>query len=148
MFKSINVEKKFSKLNKELKNEYGSKAVQAIFNGDQYGAEHYSRRGAKGFSFSVPYRPRLRIFKSSSGKLVFNPYTGHGTSYDWYSIAQVFNGKLILNTYRYSVTTNKHIQELHSLFNQLGLKYQTIEAPRGLQDLDQAMRSNTLALYG
>jgi hypothetical protein len=85
---------------------------------------------------ALKYMTRLKLFKGCNGKLDFDPVTGLGHSYTWYEIAKVINGKLVLNTYRYSVTTSGHVGTLRSLFRQVGLKYIEVEAPRGLQDLD------------
>ena len=87
---------------------------------------------------SLNWGPKRGTFKSTSGQLEFNPNTGIATSYQWYQIAAVLKGKLVLNTYRYSVTTSKHVGELRSLFRALNLKYVSIEAPNGLQNLDIA----------
>ena len=87
-------------------------------------------------NFSIPYFPRLNLFKRAN--LTFDPVTGLGHSYQWYEICKVINGKMVLNTYRYSVTTSKHVSLLRYLFDQLGIDYVSIEAPRGLQNLDIA----------
>lgn len=88
-------------------------------------------------AFRIPYGPKRGTFKRPN--LEFDPSTGVATSYNWYNIAQIIKGRLVLNTYRYSVTTAKHISELGRLFDQLKLTYIEIEAPRGLQDLNTAL---------
>lgn len=90
----------------------------------------------KSKNYTVDWMPRKNIFKR--GSLILNPQTMIATSYDWYNIAQVIKGKLVLNTYSYSVSTTKHVYQLRSLFSQLNLDYVTLEAPRGLQNLDRA----------
>ena len=85
----------------------------------------------------MKFYSRLQVYKASN--LTFNPATGEGRSYDWYSIARRFDGVQVLNTYRYSVTTGKHIRKLENLFSDLRLECLFIEAPRGLQDLDAAI---------
>ncbi len=82
----------------------------------------------------IPYRPRLGIFKMH--RVEFNPLTYHGTSYGWYDITRRIKGIVLLNTYGYSRQTSKHVGMLHELLKQLGVKYQCIEAPNGLQNLD------------
>jgi len=86
---------------------------------------------------AIPYKKTKRIFKTS--KCDFNPLTGLGHSYDWYELTKVIKGKLVVNTYRYSRTTNKHIDRVKSLITDLGLKFIEVQAPRGLQDLDNAL---------
>jgi len=82
---------------------------------------------------------RTGIYKNSTGKCVFNPYTMSATSYDWWSMLQVIKGKVVFNKYRYSVTTAKHQRELLMTLNSLGIKVDaSIEAPRGLQNLEDA----------
>lgn len=90
-------------------------------------------------ALELQWGPKRKTFKSSSGKLEFNPDTGVATSYSWYQIAAVIKGKLILNTFRYSVTTAQHVEQLKNLFKQLGLKHVSIEAPEGLQDMGAAI---------
>lgn len=79
---------------------------------------------------------RLNMYKASN--LTFNPATGEGRSYEWYSIARKFDGVLVLNTYAYSNTTARHATKLRGLFHSLGLEWVEIEAPQGLQNLDDA----------
>lgn len=89
----------------------------------------------------MKYYPRLNLYKAAN--LTFNPDTGNGTSYNWYLITKFFGNTLVLNSYRYSVTTAKHVCKLRSLFIELGLKFIEIEAPRGLQDLESSVRLYT-----
>lgn len=62
--------------------------------------------------------------------------TGH--SYGWWSMFQRIKGHLVLNNYTYSSSTSGHISKASSVLNALKIKYITIEAPRGLQDLERA----------
>lgn len=89
---------------------------------------------------AVHYAPRLGIFKDFHGKLTFNPETMLGHSYGWYEITKKIGNRFILNTYNYSRQTWDHVCALKQLFNQLGIQYQTIEAPTGLQNLDRALK--------
>jgi hypothetical protein len=89
---------------------------------------------------AMRFYPRLTLFKAHSDKLIFNPLTGHGTSYQWYDIAKVIKGKQVLNTYGYSAMTSQHVSKLHALLVQLGIKFVELEAPQGLQNLDAAAR--------
>jgi len=98
----------------------------------------------KSKNYTVDWKPRSKVFKR--GNLAFDPSSMVATSYRWYNIAQLIKGKLVLNTYRYSSSTGKHISQLRSLFSQLGLKYLVLEAPKGLQNLDRA-RSEELSQW-
>lgn len=84
----------------------------------------------------MKYYSRLKQYKASN--LTFDPATGEGRSYEWYAIARKFAGVLVLNTYRYSNTTARHVSKLRQLFLKLNLNWVEIEAPRGLQDLNAA----------
>jgi hypothetical protein len=103
--------------------------------------EHYTTK-ARNFSnvMVLKYYSRLKIFKTGKGHLDFNPETYLGHSYNWYEITKKIKNTVVLNTYRYSVTTGKQIWTLKGLFNQLGIKYKTIEAPKGLQNLEIALQ--------
>lgn len=87
---------------------------------------------------SIKFYPRLKYFKNYKDSCGFDPVTGDGHSYDWYALTKVIKGKLVLNTYRYSVQTSKHIGMMSGLFREMGLKYVSIDAPMGLQDLNKA----------
>lgn len=84
----------------------------------------------------MKYMKRAGIYKASN--LDFNPKTGLGHSYDWYEITKTIQGKLVLNTYPYSVTTRKHVRKLEELIEQLYISVTRIEAPEGLQNLQAA----------
>lgn len=86
----------------------------------------------------MKYYSRLNMYKASN--LTFDPATGEGRSYEWYSIARNFDGVLVLNTYAYSNTTARHVSKLRGLFHSLGLVYSEIEAPLGLQNLEAAKK--------
>lgn len=84
----------------------------------------------------MKYYSRLKQYKASN--LTFDPAIGEGRSYEWYAIARKFNGVLVLNTYRYSNTTARHVNKLRKLFRSVGLEWMEIDAPRGLQNLSAA----------
>jgi hypothetical protein len=84
----------------------------------------------------MKYYSRLKTYKASN--LTFNPATGEGRSYAWYSISRKFEGVQVLNSYAYSPTTACHVSKLRRLFLSLNIEWVEIEAPRGLQDLDAA----------
>lgn len=85
------------------------------------------------------YYQRAGIFKGNKGNCIFNPATGHATSYDWYDLAKRIKGVQILNTYCYSNQTAKHIGKVRSVLVALNIRYQCLEAPKGLQNLDVAL---------
>jgi hypothetical protein len=69
----------------------------------------------------MEFRPRLKIYKSSSGKNTFNPETFEAHSYGHWKYVCKIKGKVVFNDYRYSVTTSKHQSEMRSLLVQLGV---------------------------
>lgn len=95
-------------------------------------------------ALSLEWGPKRGTFKATN--LEFDPRTGEARSYQWYSISRVFKHTLVLNTYRYSVTTAKHVRKLRFLFDRLGLKYIEIEAPKGLQNIEAAVARH-ISLY-
>lgn len=87
----------------------------------------------------LTYVQRDNYFRNGRDTCGFNPETGEGHSYGWYSLTKKIEGKLVLNNYRYSQQTAIHIRRTQDVLNDLGLDYMTIEAPKGLQDLDAAL---------
>jgi hypothetical protein len=94
------------------------------------------------------YYKRSREYKNSTGTLIYDPLTGVATSYAWYVLTtrcRNYPTQIILNTYRYSNTTAKHVSAMRELLNECGIKPIEIEAPNGLQDKDAAIAHyNTL----
>jgi hypothetical protein len=81
---------------------------------------------------------RQNFYQSSN--LTFFPENGAGYSFNWYRIVDRIKGNVILNTYRYSATTGRHIWKIRKLLNDLGIRIDLeIEAPKGLQDLNAAI---------
>ena len=93
------------------------------------------------------YMKRAGIFKGNNGNCVFNPETGVAHSYDWYRLADRINGVQVLNTFSYSNQTAKHRGKVADTMHQLGIQFIGIEAPRGLQNLDEAF-VHLLSEYG
>lgn len=94
----------------------------------------------KPIKYTIPFRPRLKLFKGCNGKLTFDPATGLGLSYsNGYQITAVIDGQMVLNSYDYSVTTSGHVETLRTLFTQLEVKYREIWAPTGLRRLEMAL---------
>jgi len=68
------------------------------------------------------FRPRLKIYKSSTGNNTFNPETFEARSYNHWLYVMKHKGHIIFNDYNYSVTTNKHQGETRRLMrNELNL---------------------------
>lgn len=86
----------------------------------------------------MKYLKTKNIYKNSTGSLELNMSTKHATSCGWYSLLKKFGNILVLNTYSYSSTTNKHKNEIWSLLDQKYIDFVTLEAPQGLQDLKSA----------
>lgn len=93
------------------------------------------------------YLKRSKYFTNYKNSCGFNPITGKGHSYSWYELTKVIKGKLVLNNYKYSQQTALHINKMKQLFKLLKVKYITIEAPQGLQDL-VAAKHHIARLYG
>lgn len=81
--------------------------------------------------------------KYKASNLDFNPVTGLGHSYEWYQLTRKFGNVLVLNNYSYSSTTQRHVYKVRNLMNQLGFRFETIEAPKGLQRLDLSIEYYT-----
>lgn len=97
--------------------------------------------------FSLDWRPRLGVFKGCNGKLTFDPVERVGYSYfNGYEIVKEIDGIVILNTYGYSTTTSMHVGVIRSLLEELGIKYQEIQAPKGLQYLNRALEEHVYLL--
>lgn len=86
------------------------------------------------------YRKTLNKFTNSNGSCEFFPERMYAHSYRWYDLVKVIKGKVVLNTYNYSQSTNRHIGSVSMILKDLGIKYITVDAPRGLQNLDAALR--------
>jgi hypothetical protein len=71
-------------------------------------------------STKVKYYKRLKKYKSSNFE--FDLASQNATSYGWWDLMNVQKGKVVFNTYIYSISTAKHIGNLHSIVNALGLK--------------------------
>lgn len=109
----------------------------------------YLKRAERPLQDALPlrYLKRRNLFVNYKESCAFDPVSGSGHSYRWYELTKVIRGKLVLNTYSYSNQTAKHVRKMESLFGLLGLKSVSVQAPRGLQDLD-ACRDYHAKLYG
>ena len=99
-----------------------------------------AKKQLKGFNClpGIPYRPRLGIFKDRH--VTFDPSTGESRSYDWYVLGKVINGLYVVNSYRYSRSTNSDRYSLKRTLELLGIDYVELDAPEGLQDLDASLK--------
>lgn len=109
-----------------------------------YNKKGYYKTQPDAFKFVVPYRKRLGIFKTSTGKVYFDPNTFAGFSYNWQCVAKI-NGKVIFNNYQYSNTTTQHQWTLKSLLKQLGIKIDAYTDTR--ESLTYAGASSLLQSY-
>lgn len=83
------------------------------------------------------------MYKNSSGSLTVNGETLESRSYSWYVLGMYINGEYVLNDYSYSSTTIKHVYKLRRFLKERGIQYRTIEAPKGLQNVDAAKQHYT-----
>lgn len=82
-------------------------------------------------------KKRTGIYQSSN--VTFNPETLEAYSYKWWLFVKNFNGIVVFNNYSYSMSTCRHQSKVRELLNRLGVQvHVTIEAPKGLQDLEVA----------
>lgn len=98
----------------------------------------------------MKYKPRLKVYKSSTGKNVYNPETRQAYSYDWWRYVDFKKGKVIFNNASYSKTTNKHQSECRSLLKELGIKIDfELNVEAGLQAVtkDSVMYLIKMAMF-
>jgi hypothetical protein len=105
-------------------------------------AKHNERQkewnGTAKFHAPVKFYKTLGIFKASN--VSFDPAKFEARSYKWWIFVKVIGDRVIFNSYSYSPSTSKHQSKVRSLLDTLGIKVDvSIEAPRGLQDLDSAL---------
>jgi hypothetical protein len=88
---------------------------------------------------SMRYRVRTNDFVGSN--VDFDPETLRAYSYGWWRFVDRINGLVVFNDYSYSSSTSKHQSKVRGLLRSLGITIDlTIEARKGLQDLDTAIR--------
>lgn len=93
----------------------------------------YKSRGA------LKFRKRTKDYKASN--VWFDPNTMHAKSYGWWDMVRRINGQVVFNDYGYSVSTRRHQSKVRSVMSDLGITPDlVIEAPKGLQDLDSAIK--------
>lgn len=112
---------------KESDNKYGMR-------------DRYLKRASRALADVLPlrYLKRRNVFVNYKESCAFDPVSGEGHSYRWYALTRVIKGRLVLNTFSYSNQTAKHVRKVESLLDLLGAKYLRVQAPRGLQNKDDA----------
>lgn len=94
----------------------------------------------------MKYFVKLGIYKASN--VEFNPKTLSATSYWWEFVRQV-DGKVLFNTYRYSLTTARHQAKVRSLMNSLGISFEEVAMRESLcrfENLEQVYAAHTANL--
>lgn len=86
----------------------------------------------------LEFYPRLGLWKASN--VTLDPSTLEAHSYSWWLMARRFGDLVVFNSFRYSVSTSKHQFNVRCWLGHHGISYVTLEAPRGLDDLDSARR--------
>lgn len=137
------------KIQAKLKAEHDAYERKAVALAKRDGYERTPREFDGGFS--IPYRPRLGIFKyTARSKNEFNPETFEAYSYGhWCYVARI-NGKVVFNEYRYSNTTTRHQGAMSSLLRQLGVKVDLyVSQSNRIRSNDdvQSLRQSLLNLY-
>lgn len=85
---------------------------------------------------------RSGLYKSTN--VTFNPKTCEAHSYAWWSFVKRIKGKVVFNSYRYSVTTAKHQRKVAQLLEDLGIKIdRTVQVRGGLQNIDSLKELNS-----
>ncbi len=86
----------------------------------------------------MKYYTRLKVYKAKN--VIFNPETMTAYSYDWWKFVAKIKGNVVFNYYTYSPSTSKHQSKVRSVLHNLGIKIDyVIDAPKGLQDLNNAL---------
>jgi uncharacterized protein (DUF1697 family) len=84
----------------------------------------------------LKYYKRLKIYKSSTGNVVFNPETLEARSYDWWVFVSKIKGKVVFNNYPYSTSTGGHQRAVKKLLQTLGIKIDvTVSVRQSLNDI-------------
>lgn len=76
-----------------------------------------------------------------ASNVMFDPERMVATSFDWWYFVKRIGGKVVFNDYSYSSYTTRHQSKVRRTMQALGIKVDvTIEARKGLQSLDVALR--------
>jgi hypothetical protein len=126
-----NIKKELAKAKRDLKKEPNEDWIQNRI-------LRLERDLEKGSPFNLVFKKRLKVFRNSSNKCEIDLINETGHSYHWWAMLKRINGHLCLNTFHYSSQTSQHIYKAKQVLGTLGVKYLSVDAPRGLQDLDSA----------
>lgn len=89
----------------------------------------------------MKFMQRAGIYKSPN--VTFNPATCQAFSYGWWCFVKRIRGKVIFNSYRYSVTTAKHQRRVRDLLAELGIDvYREVQVSGGLQGISSMLELN------
>lgn len=89
----------------------------------------------------MKYYKKAEIYKNSTGSCTYSPEKEEAHSYNWWCFLKRINGVLVFNTYSYSVSTSAHQSRIRQMLRDEGKEVSLyIEAPKGLDDLGNALR--------
>ena len=84
----------------------------------------------------LKYFKRLKIWKSSTGNVKFDPTSVRATSYNWWVFVRKIKGKVVFNDYNYSPSTGGHQNAVRALLKKLKINIDvTIKMRSSLNDL-------------
>jgi hypothetical protein len=81
----------------------------------------------------LPYRPRLKIYKNSTGNVTFDPKTMEAYSYNWIFVKKI-KGKVVFNDYNYSPTTSGHQIAVKAVLRELKIKFISVHTEADLNE--------------
>ncbi len=73
-------------------------------------------------------------YENSTKTLTINLAEMTSYSYNWFSMLLEIDGKVFINSYKYSNTTAKHTATLRFMLQKHGIPFQEIDAPNGLTE--------------
>jgi len=74
------------------------------------------------FKFALKFKQKEGIFANSTKRCDFNPFICAASSYGWWQFVIKIKGKVVFNTYHYSMPTGIHQRAVSDLMSQLGIK--------------------------
>lgn len=84
----------------------------------------------------LKYYKRLKIYKSSTGNVTFDPATMEAYSYSWWKFVTKIKGKVVFNDYSYSSSTSGHQAAVRHVMKQLKIKIDvTVSMRQSLEHL-------------
>lgn len=88
----------------------------------------------------MKYFKRLNVYKNSTGTNVYYPNSETAISYGWWCYYKIIGTTPVYNSFYYSSTTCRHQRDLRRLLCiDSRDRVLWIEAPQGLQDLNNAV---------